>query len=121
LRRAEVDVEMITPGVAVRVSGELDLATVGDLEERIEDGLSRGSVPLVIDLTECGFIDSSVLSLLVKLRRRLGEAVPPPLAVVARDQPLQVLRLTRLDDELPVFASLDEAMGALRVAGAVAR
>jgi anti-sigma B factor antagonist len=118
LTRIEVDQETIAPGVAVQVDGELDLATVGDLEERIEHFLSQGSVPLLIDFTDCGFIDSSVLHLLVKTRRRLGDSLPMRFAVVARNQPLHVLRLTQLDREMPVFASLGEALSALQEAGA---
>jgi anti-anti-sigma regulatory factor len=72
----------------------------------------------LIDFTDCGFIDSSVLSLLVKVHRRLGDSIPPRLVVVAREQPLQVLRLTRLDCEMAVFASLGEALSALQVGGA---
>jgi anti-sigma B factor antagonist len=115
-RRTEVIQEMLDSGVALQVIGELDLATVGELEESVERALARASAPLVIDLTDCGFIDSSVLNMLAKLRRRLDGSVPHPLAVVARDQPLEVLRLTRLDDEVPVFPSLGEALSALQVA-----
>jgi anti-sigma B factor antagonist len=119
--RPEIDAETIDAGVAVHVNGELDLATVGDLEERIERALSESSGALLIDFTDCGFIDSSVLSLLVKLHRRLGDSIRPCLAVVARDQPLQVLRLTQLDCEMPVFASLGEALTALQGGDAASR
>ena len=92
---------------AVQVSGELDLATVGMLEAKIDQALAQGSAQLLIDFTECGFIDSSVLSVLVGLRRgRLGDSVPPRFAIVAQDQPLGVLRLTKLDREMLVFPSL---------------
>lgn len=109
-----VDEGTIDPVVAVRVSGELDLATIGDLEERVERAMGRGSSPLLIDFTDCGFIDCSVLPLLVKLRLRIGESVPPRFAVIARDQPLRVLRLTQLDREIAIFATLADALGALR-------
>ena len=118
--RTEIDQETIDAVVALHVSGELDLATVGDLEDAVEGALSKDSGPLLIDLTDCGFIDSSVLSLLVKVRRRLVGSVPARFAVVARDQPLEVLRLTRLDQEIPVFATLADALGALQAGAAAA-
>ena len=119
--RTEIDQEMIDARVvAVHVSGELDLATVGDLEGTVESALSEHSGPLVIDFTDCGFIDSSVLALLVKLRCGLNGSIPTSFAVVAGDQPLNVLRLTRLDEEFPVFATLADALGALRAGGTVA-
>jgi anti-anti-sigma factor len=98
------------------VSGELDLASVGKLEAKIEQALAQGSSPLLIDFTDCGFIDSTVLSLLAGLRGRLGDSAPPRFAVVAQDQPLGVLRLTQLDREMPVCPSLAEALRALEVA-----
>jgi anti-anti-sigma factor len=99
------------------VSGELDLASVGMLEAKIEQALAQGSAPLLIDFTDCGFIDSTVLSLLASLRGRLGDGAPPRFAVVAQDQPLGVLRLTQLDREMAVYPSLAEAMSVLGVIG----
>jgi anti-anti-sigma factor len=117
--RAEVNLRTIEPGVAaVQVRGELDLATVERLEARVERALTQGPAPLLIDFTGCGFIDSTVVALLVKLRLKLGHSVPPPFVVVAKDQPLGLLRLTGLDREMPVFGSLPEALKAFEAAGA---
>jgi anti-anti-sigma factor len=119
VRPPEVNQQTIDPGVAaVHVSGELDLASVEKLEAGIERALAQGSAPLLIDFTGCGFIDSSVISVLVGLRVRLGNSDRPRFAVVAEDQPLRVLRLTGLDHEMPVFTTLPEALRALEVAGA---
>lgn len=116
LRQPEVKHRKLGSGVAaVQAIGELDLASVGQLEAKIEQALAQASAPLLIDFTSCVFIDSSVLSVLVGLRRRLGDSVPPRFAVIAQDQPLGVLRLTRLDREMPVFPSLAESLRALEV------
>ena len=92
------------------MSGELDLASVGKLEAKIEQALAQGSARLLIDFTDCGFIDSSVLAVLAGLGRKFGASVPPRFAVVAQDQPLSVLRLTQLDQVMPVYPSLAEAL-----------
>jgi anti-anti-sigma factor len=97
------------------VSGELDLATAGMLEAKVERALKQDSASLLIDFTRCGFIDSTVLSLLVDLRVRLNSG-GRRFAVVAENQPLQVLRLTALDREIPVFRSVSEALRVLEVA-----
>ena len=55
-----------------------------------------------------------MLSLLVDLRVRVNSG--RRFAVVAQNQPLQVLRLTALDREIPVFGSVSEALSALEVA-----
>ena len=103
-------------GVAVlQVSGELDLASVGKLEAQIEQALAQGSAPLLIDFTDCGFIDSSVLAVLVGVSGKLGASVPPRFAVIAQEQALGVLRLTQLDREMPVCPSLAEALRVLDV------
>jgi hypothetical protein len=51
---------------------------------------------------------------LVDLRVRVNSG--RRFAVVAQNQPLQVLRLTALDREIPVFGSVSEALRALEVA-----
>ena len=111
LRRPEVKHLRLDSGVvAVQVSGELDLASVGKLEAKIEQALAQDPAPLLIDLTDCGFIDSAVLSVLVGLGRRLSDSAPAGFAVVARDQPLDVLRLAGVDQVMPVYPSLAEAL-----------
>jgi len=119
----EVIHHIIGSGVAaIEVRGELDLATVGELATVVDRALNPGPKSLVIDLTRCAFIDSSVLSLLLDLRARLANSDRPRLAVVAdgqpHDQPLRVLRLTGLDAEIPVVASLPDALTALEPAAA---
>jgi anti-sigma B factor antagonist len=55
----------------VVVSGELDIATVPDLERHVE---AAGSAPaLELDLSGVTFIDSSGLRLLIEAHRALGE------------------------------------------------
>ena len=109
--RPEVKHRRLDAGVAaVQVSGELDLASVGKLEASIEQALAQDPAPLLIDLTECGFIDSAVLSVLVGLARRPADSASPRFAVVAQDQPLSVLRLAGLDQIMPVYPSLAEAL-----------
>jgi anti-sigma B factor antagonist len=111
-----VERRTLDSGVAVlQVSGELDLASVGKLEAQIEQALAQGSAPLLIDFTDCGFIDSSVLAVLVGVSGKLGASVPPRFAVIAQEQALGVLRLTQLDREMPVCPSLAEALRVLDV------
>jgi anti-sigma B factor antagonist len=117
--RPEVNQQTIDPGLlAVQVRGELDLATVGHLEASLDRGLRRESSALLIDLTGCGFIDSSVVWLLFDLRGRMGDSGRPRFAVVAQGQPHRLLHLTGLDHKIPVCASLPEALRALEGAEA---
>lgn len=110
----QVTEETVEPGVAaIRVRGELDLGTLEPFEASVCGAVER-SVPVFVDLTQCGFIDSSVLALLIDVHARLGRSNNGRLAIAAHDQPLKVLRLTGLDDQLPVYPSAEEALSALR-------
>ena len=105
----EVVVEPVPAGTAVvRVSGELDLATV----PRLEEALARrpATEGLVIDLTGCTFVDSSCLRVLVRLARETEEAGGKAVIVATDPGILRVLEITALDTVLPVQPSVDEAL-----------
>jgi anti-anti-sigma factor len=79
-----------TPGlVTVRLVGEFDIANVADVKAVLEETARHNHVHL--DLTQCEFIDSSVLGALLRannearLRDRwLSGTVPPEGSVVYR-------------------------------------
>jgi anti-sigma B factor antagonist len=111
--------DQIEPGVeAIRVEGELDLATVGEFEARLARALDARGLRIMIDLSSCRFIDSSVLSALIQLRAKGGGSDHPRFAVVAEAQPLRVLRMTGLDQRIPVFETTHDALDGLAPAGA---
>ena len=92
----------------VRVVGDLDMATAPTLEAQIA---SVGSASrLVIDLTQCTFLDSAAVRLLTTLARE-SDIAGTPLALVASDPGiLRVLEITAVDDILPVHSTVDEAL-----------
>jgi anti-sigma B factor antagonist len=115
-REPKVELRTLDSGVAeVQVTGELDLASVGKLEAKMEQALAQDSARMLIDFTDCEFIDSSVLAVLAGLGGKFNASVPPRFAVIAQAQPLSVLRLTQLDREMPVCPTLAEAMRVLEV------
>jgi anti-anti-sigma factor len=73
----------------VRLEGEHDAATAPDLRETLLG--VRPSETLVIDLTTCDFIDSSVIAQLLAAQRR-----HPDLRVIVRDETCVVARALRL-------------------------
>jgi anti-anti-sigma factor len=88
---------------------------VSFLEAPVTTAIDRRSTPILIDLSECPFIDSSVIGALLRATERLGQdGGGPELAVAAAPQPLEVLRLTGMDRRIPVYASVSEAEEALR-------
>jgi anti-sigma B factor antagonist len=66
-----VDVEDHDALVVLRLHGELDLMSVPTVEETVER--HGGAKPLVIDLRDLDFMDSSGLRLILELRSRYGD------------------------------------------------
>lgn len=60
--------------VSITVEGEVDLATVGELQSAIESVYENGGKPLVVDLTGTSFMDSTGLKTLVIANRRFSES-----------------------------------------------
>jgi anti-anti-sigma factor len=57
----------------VAVSGEVDVATAGDLLDALAEATGGGPDRLVIDLLDVSFMDSSGLGVLVAIRQRHPE------------------------------------------------
>lgn len=110
-RAGNVDVtrERLPEGsLLVRVEGELDMATSGDFEEAIGDAEPGGQ--LVIDLSECTFLDSSAVRVLVETARAI-ERANGRIALVARDPGIRrVLEIAAVDTMLPVHDTLEGAL-----------
>ena len=119
LKHSNLSEDQIEPGVeAIRVEGELDLATVGEFEARVARALDGRRRRIMIDLSGCRFIDSSVLAALIQLRAKSGNSDHPRFAVVAGAQPLRVLRMTGLDQRIPVFETAQDALNRIAPAEA---
>jgi anti-sigma B factor antagonist len=102
---------------AVAVAGELDQATVPELQRALDEVIDTGSGGLLIDLSGCSFIDSSGLAALVSARERLTNADDRSFAICCgTPQVLRLLEITGLDKAMGVVATRDEALGALRAA-----
>ena len=92
----------------IHVVGELDLSTIAALDAELELSLPAGRV--VVNLSECTFIDSSALRSLVRAQRAVSEG-GGSLALVAPSQPARrVLEVAALDRFVPVFETVAEAV-----------
>lgn len=91
------------PGAAViRLRGELDLAGAPRLAEAVREQ-ARDGEPVVLDMSEVTFIDSTGVRTLLDAAR----AVDVPLALLAPShRVVRVLELTRLRDRLPELPDL---------------
>ena len=99
-------------GVVLTLGGELELATVPVLQERLDHAM-RGKAAVVIDLSRLRFIDSSGLDLLVRAERHLRDSGVQLVLVRGPRAVHRVFALTSLDSH---FEFCDSPSAALRTA-----
>jgi anti-sigma B factor antagonist len=95
----------------VTAAGEIDIATVTRLQERLVELAANGR-PLVADLDRVHFIDSAGLGGLIGAAKRAAAYGGSLHVVCARPQIRQLFRLTGLDRRIPLARTLDEALQA---------
>jgi anti-sigma B factor antagonist len=99
----------------VRVAGEVDMSHEAELRAELRAAVEADANGIVVDLTECGFIDSSAIRALLLSREEMnsdhnGES----LAVAASsDQILRILGVMGLDKVLPIEPTVKQAAAAL--------
>jgi anti-sigma B factor antagonist len=99
----------------VRLVGEHDLSTSRVLADRLAELIATGN-PLVFDMSEATFVDSTVAHAVENARAALeerGPAVALVLPEVAPSPIPTVLAVTGLSSRIPIFTSTQEARKAL--------
>jgi anti-anti-sigma factor len=102
----------------VSIRGELDLGTAPELEGPLEEAIGANE-PLLIDLSECEFIDSTGIAMIVRAWQRLSDGDGDGGRVMicsVNEQVRRVLEITGLEVSIPVHDSRDAALVALRSA-----
>lgn len=97
----------------VSVDGELDHSTAGELRSAFATALTEGSGSVLVDFSDCTFIDSTGLSLLVEAKRRLSEEQRLFGVCCAAAEIRRLLELTGIDQAVGLFETRDEAIAAL--------
>lgn len=112
----EVKVGDLEQGVrTISVRGELDLSTAPELEGPLDRALESDEGSVLIDLSQCEFIDSTGIALIVRAWQRLnsGENGRALVLCSQNDQVRRVLEITGLELSIPVHTTRDEAMAAM--------
>jgi anti-anti-sigma factor len=109
----EVKLESRDDGVqVVSVVGELDAATAPQLDDALGKALGTGG-PILIDLSDCSFIDSTGLGVVVSGRARAREQDQRFELCCAADQARRILEITGLDDAFGLYETRDDALAAI--------
>jgi len=112
---------------AISVAGELDLATAPGLKRALDSAFHTGG-PVVVDLSDTVFLDSTALSVLLDAARRLGSrggendadelgnaGAEPRLAIVCtRPNVLRIFEFSGLDGAFAICSTLDDALAHAR-------
>ena len=101
----------------VAAAGEIDISTVSRMRECLF-GLAASGRPLVADLDQVSFIDSTGLAALAGTAKRAAARGGSLYAVCSRPRIRELFRLTGLDCRIPLASTLDEALEALAAAQA---
>ena len=91
----------------LRISGELDLSNIEMLDEALGRAKDAGK-PVLVDLSECRFIDTTVLARLIRAARPQSNGRPRLAIVHPAPTISKLLALTGVDQTVPVVFTLEE-------------
>ena len=96
----------------INVFHEVDIATAAEFEAELAKPTEHG--PVVIDFSQCRYIDTSAINPLLRAYERFGDRLQ--IVVAAKSQVERLFRLLHLQSVLPIVSSIEEAF--LRLAPA---
>lgn len=107
--------ELDGPVHKISVVGELDLDTAPELEAELRAARDANDASVLLDLSECEFIDSSGLALIVQTWRDLERREGTGLAMCcAKNQVERLLRIAGAYEAISIYDSVDDALAELR-------
>jgi anti-sigma B factor antagonist len=115
---ASFAVEVVSGVPVVTAPEEIDITNAAGLRAALLDAASDGHRQLVVDMTRTRFCDSSGVHALAAAHRRARGEDRQLLLAASGPAVLRVLELTGIDQMIPRFASLDEALGQVSSGGA---
>jgi anti-anti-sigma factor len=109
-----VEVEELENGLRVfRILGELDHATAPKLRDPLDAAIQAGVSRVLIDLTDCPFIDSTGLSVIVHARTQLVDDGEGRFELCCADaQTRRLLEITGIEEAFGIFDTRDQALAA---------
>ncbi|HEV2377863.1 MAG TPA: STAS domain-containing protein [Streptosporangiaceae bacterium] len=98
------------PAVVVALPAEMDMANAGHLAQQLGSALAPGVKTVIADMTATTFCDSSGISVLVRAHRQAAANRTELRLVVPFPAVLRALTLVQLDQLLPIYPCLSEAL-----------
>jgi anti-anti-sigma factor len=100
--------------VVARLTGELDISAAERTGLRIAEAVPSAARGVVVDMSDLEFIDSSGVSMLFALARRVGSRRQELRVVAPAGRPVaRVLEIVEFERAAPVHADLDSAVAGI--------
>jgi anti-sigma B factor antagonist len=99
-----------TNRTVVTVTGEIDLATQGQLRAELNELVVAGQVDLVLDLSGVTFVDSTGLGALIGTRRRVHAFHGSLTLVIPDESVMKVFTITGLEKVFTIHDTLEAAL-----------
>lgn len=113
-----IDLGHATGPVVVEFPDEVDFDNAGDVAERLRAAIAPGVSVVVADLTTTAFCDSSGVRIMLLARDWASTDHVELRLVVPPGPTLVVLKLLALDERLPIYPDLEEALAGEPALGA---
>jgi anti-anti-sigma factor len=98
------------PAVVVALPAEIDMANAGRAGQQLGAAFTPGVRTVIADMTATTFCDSSGISMLVRAHKLAAASNAQLRLVVPSMTVLRALTLVGMDDLLPIYPSLSQAL-----------
>ena len=97
----------------IRVCGQLDGASAKALRAPFRSAVEAGARVVLLDLSECSFVDSTGLAAILNGARDLKMAGVALVAVTSNSHIVRLFELTAIGETVPLFPTRDRALAEL--------
>jgi anti-anti-sigma factor len=108
---AEIVLDRRDASVVARLSGEVDMSNASYVRDQLLASMPNDALALVLDISDCRYLDSAAIEVLFEVSRRLGRRRQELRLVMPSESPLRrVMELTEVHTAAPLYESLEEAL-----------
>ena len=106
---ARIEAECSGDRCVVRIRGEIDISNAAEVAREIEHSIASDCSQVVVDLAATAYLDSSGISILIRLAERLRATRQRMQLVVPEDSPIRgIVELTALPQVMTVATHLPD-------------
>jgi anti-sigma B factor antagonist len=108
---AEIVLDRRGGSIVARLNGEVDMSNASYVRDQLLASMPNDALALVLDITDCRYLDSAAIEVLFEVSRRLGRRRQELRLVMPPESPLRrVIELTEVHTAAPVYESLERAV-----------